>query len=577
MDRWIVDSEPSVRYPTYTRANAGEVIPDPMTPLTVTLGIMTAGEAGWRDAYVSTGTLDADEFEDDRPNTIACFGGYLYLNMSLTRIYGVRTPGMTPEMVDFQYFGTMPGIPPYAEEARPTDESPVHTARLDEFLKTYTFARDDLPELRADRDEVDAFIAARPDLTAVADADLVARIRETTPIYRRLFERHITVSASSGVGIGTVAGICDAVGRVDLAMTLVGAAGDVDSAAPCWALWDLSRMVAGSHDLMTAFDDGVKGLPARLQASTSADAAQFLSSFGDFLCRFESRGPNEWELRSAVWGTKPELALAAVDRMRLAGPEATPEANARRLAAAREEATNEVRSLVAADAEAAARFEAGMRAALLFSAARERTKTNNIKIVHEGRLAMRELGRRMVEGGQLGAAEQVFMLRDDELDAFLADPSAFTATLEQREADYLSLFDLEPPFVLNGAPPPVSQWARRGSTSTEKAVPGTVLTGIPGCAGVGVGRARVILDPADPTALEPGDVLVAPVTDPAWTPLFVPAAAVVVDVGAQITHAVIVSRELGIPCVVSVTGATSSIPDGAMVRVDGAAGTVTLV
>jgi len=72
-------------------------------------------------------------------------------------------------------------------------------------------------------------------------------------------------------------------------------------------------------------------------------------------------------------------------------------------------------------------------------------------------------------------------------------------------------------------------------------------------------------------------VLIAPFTDPSWTPLFVPAAAVVVDVGAQITHAVIVSRELGLPCVVSVTGATRAIPDGALVEVDGAAGTVTVL
>jgi rifampicin phosphotransferase len=71
--------------------------------------------------------------------------------------------------------------------------------------------------------------------------------------------------------------------------------------------------------------------------------------------------------------------------------------------------------------------------------------------------------------------------------------------------------------------------------------------------------------------------LIAPLTDPAWTPLFIPAAAVVVDVGAQVSHAVIVSRELGIPCVVSVTDATRRIPDGAMVTVDGTNGTVTII
>jgi pyruvate,water dikinase len=87
----------------------------------------------------------------------------------------------------------------------------------------------------------------------------------------------------------------------------------------------------------------------------------------------------------------------------------------------------------------------------------------------------------------------------------------------------------------------------------------------------------VITDLADPRALNPGDVLVAPLTDPSWTPLFVPAAAVIVDVGAVMSHAVIVSRELGIPCVVSVTDATRRLVDGALVTVDGSAGTVTVV
>ena len=77
--------------------------------------------------------------------------------------------------------------------------------------------------------------------------------------------------------------------------------------------------------------------------------------------------------------------------------------------------------------------------------------------------------------------------------------------------------------------------------------------------------------------LEPGEVLVAPITDPAWTPLFLPSAAVVVNVGALMSHAVIVSRELGIPCVVSVEEATSRIPNGALVEVDGTAGTVTIL
>ena len=85
------------------------------------------------------------------------------------------------------------------------------------------------------------------------------------------------------------------------------------------------------------------------------------------------------------------------------------------------------------------------------------------------------------------------------------------------------------------------------------------------------------MDPRDPAALEPGDILVAPFTDPSWTPLFMTAGAVVVDVGSPLSHAVIVSRELGLPCVVSATGATRSIPDGATVEVNGDTGIVTVV
>jgi len=87
----------------------------------------------------------------------------------------------------------------------------------------------------------------------------------------------------------------------------------------------------------------------------------------------------------------------------------------------------------------------------------------------------------------------------------------------------------------------------------------------------------VVLDPRDPAALEPGDILVAPHTDPSWTPLFMTAGGVVVDVGSPNSHAVIVSRELALPCVVSATGATTAIPDGSEVEVDGDNGVVTVV
>lgn len=106
---------------------------------------------------------------------------------------------------------------------------------------------------------------------------------------------------------------------------------------------------------------------------------------------------------------------------------------------------------------------------------------------------------------------------------------------------------------------------------------GDVLTGNAGSSGVVIGKARVVLDPSEAGGLEPGEVLVAPLTDPSWTPLFLPACAVVVNVGALMSHAVIVARELGIPCVVAVEGATEQLQSGMELEVDGTAGTVKIL
>ena len=579
-ERWIADTVPSEKYPIYTRANAGEVMPDPVTPMSSTLAIPTAGEQGWRDAYVKAGSFFYDEFDPDRPDTVGVFGGYLYLNMSMTRLYGLRTPGLSPEMVDFQYFGDMPGITPYAEEARPDDENELATQLLQKYLDEL-FTRDDLPELRADRDQVDRLIARRPDLAEQTDQELVDYARSFLPLYRRLFCRHILTSGASGIGIGTVAGVLAAIDQPELIMTLVAGLGDVDSAAPSWSMWDMSRIVKGSPDLTATFDEGSSGLAARLEALAEAgnpSAEDFGKLFGSFIERFGARGPNEWELRSKTWGIDLDAPLAAIDRMRFAPDDESPQARTDLRVIEREAATDFVRELIADDPEAAGTFEVGLRCAHLYNAGRERTKSNNVKIVHEMRLALRELGRRAVDRGDLRSIEQIFMLVDNELDDFVERRVDFRELVAERERYYLSLYDVEPPFVTHGPPPPVSQWRHRAAASgADHAVAGDVLTGIPGCPGVARGRARVVLDPTDPRGLEPGDVLVAPLTDPSWTPLFVPACAVVVDVGAQITHAVIVSRELGLPCVVSVTDATRKIADGAMIEVDGKAGTVTIL
>jgi pyruvate,water dikinase len=104
-----------------------------------------------------------------------------------------------------------------------------------------------------------------------------------------------------------------------------------------------------------------------------------------------------------------------------------------------------------------------------------------------------------------------------------------------------------------------------------------VLEGQPASPGRYSGIARVILDPSADLTLRPGEVLVAPYTDPAWTPLFLMAGAAVVEVGSYLSHAGTVAREYGLPCVVDVADCTRRIATGARVDVDGSTGMVRIL
>jgi rifampicin phosphotransferase len=578
MDGWIVDSRPSRRYPIYTRANVGEVFPDPVTPLSATIGITSNAEPGWRDAFARFGVVELDEYDPDNNEIIGVFGGYCYLNVTLSRIVGVRTPGLTPEIIDATFFGTQPGIPPY--QPQPTDERPDLTERIGGTLQ-WILTTPDLAHLVAEQEAMEALRDERPDLTALSDAELVGRLRTLMgDHFRRLFGEHIFITYCATVPTGILQQAAVAAGDPTMAMKLIAGVGDVESAQPSMLMWDLGRIAAGSAELTAAFERGIGGLQARihvLAASGDEEAERFAKGFDAFLHEHGCRGPNEWEMRSPTWETHPELALAAIDRMRLSPESAAPRDQQAGRSAEREALGSALVASMAADPEAQGQVQAALHASTIFLAGRERSKTNAIRLVHECRVAMQELGRRMVERRIFETQGEYGMLREDELDAFLTDPAAMADELRRREAAYDELRELEPPFVFEGDPPPMATWARRDERQVPVATVGEVLVGVPGCPGSARGIARVITNSHEPGALEPGDVLVAEITDPSWTPLFVPSAAVVVNVGAPLSHAIIVSRELGIPCVISLSDGTKRIPDGALVEVDGDLGTVTIL
>ncbi|MEM7322715.1 MAG: PEP-utilizing enzyme, partial [Actinomycetota bacterium] len=407
------------------------------------------------------------------------------------------------------------------------------------------------------------------DPPTATDHSLRSSVDKLMPVFTDLFRTHLEVTVAASTLVSVLSNLCEQqLDDPNLTVTLLAGLGDVDSAAPSEMLWDLGRLANSNAAVTAQFDQGVDGLLERLTATP--EAAPFNAEFERFIERFGSRGPNEWDTAFDTWETNPTLALTLVDRMRGAEDDHDPRRQQARLAAEAKAAERDALAKISRPVRGM--FRRVLAAAKLYSRSRERTKTTVIRAIHGARLQSMELDRRLVErsGGQRG---DLWFIVSSELDDYVADPGRFQGIIAERREQHQRISERVPPFFFSGSQPPLDEWELR---TAGRAVlpPGEQLDGLPGCPGTAVGRARVITDPADPGALGPGDVLVAPLTDPAWTPLFVPAAAVVVDVGAIMSHAVIVSRELGIPCVVSATDATKRIPDGALIEVDGSAGTV---
>ena len=191
-----------------------------------------------------------------------------------------------------------------------------------------------------------------------------------------------------------------------------------------------------------------------------------------------------------------------------------------------------------------------------------------------------ELGRRLAAAGAVDGPDDVFWLRRDELiDAAAAldgraGPAGHADVVAERRAVWRGQRRAAPPQLL-----PERRWRflERWMPATGVDQTGPVLRGVGASAGVATAPARVLSGPAEFGAMRPGEVLVASITTPAWTSLFPMAAAVVTDVGGPLSHSSIVAREYGIPAVLGTNVATRRIRSGDRLRVDGDAGTVTLL
>jgi len=320
----------------------------------------------------------------------------------------------------------------------------------------------------------------------------------------------------------------------------------------------LARTVSETPPERLARDYRGGALPTKLQAGLA-----------DFLRVYGHRAVAEIDLGLPRWSEDPTYIVGVLaNYLRLEDPELAPDVQFRRAAREAEE--------MVAELTRRARRKGRLRGALVgfflrrardLVGMREMPKFCIILRFARIRELLWPVGEELAKAGRLESAEDIFFISFPEARAALAGADLRPAVRERR-----AVYDRElrrrhvPRVLLSDGTEPV---AESGTTVSED----DGLRGTPASGGVVTAEARVILDP-NGAHMEPGEILVAPSTDPGWTPLFLTAGGLVMEMGGAMSHGAVVAREYGIPAVVGVPDATGRIATGQRITVDGSTGTI---
>ena len=297
--------------------------------------------------------------------------------------------------------------------------------------------------------------------------------------------------------------------------------------------------------------------------------AAFLDAWDEFLSSYGWRGPNEMDLASPRYADDPRLALQQMAGMVVDDDNFGPEVAHRCQKTARRQALDQL--IAGAGALRRVLLRHANRRIELFAGMRDTPKHLIVLFNYGARKRALATGSRLVEADRLDTADDVFDLTFDELDAAARDTNLNLRELRDRRRQFRRKLDAR----VIAFPPVIDSRGRILRPPSQPETPG-LLRGMAVSPGLVHGPVKVLHNPHDKRVVR-GDVLVAYTTDPGWTPLFVNAAAVVLEVGGVLQHGAVVAREYGKPCVAGIDRVTEKLHDGQHVEVDGAAGTIRLL
>ncbi len=538
-DNGEFDTPIDPRFPTYLATNLSEALPGPFSPSSASATVrgVRAGGVAIAERLRPGGIVE----REIALRTVAVFAHRLYGAITSAHFMAETVPFAKPTTIvsNSGFFGpSMASLPIFGEE-RPPSESSLLRRQLRSLRNIGVFgvnlvglsagSPSDTHDFVADVDRLERL--AGGDITQLDDRRLLSLI-----LLARDHVVHGWVLASGSFMLCAAFNV--------LLRALCGR----DAATPAGPDLVSARSVEAVQRLAAAAqrDPNVVRLlaePGERLGKLAVDAPEFHAAVAAELALIGHRGPAEVEMLSRSYADDPELLVRMVAKA-LETPRAPQpkhpviplHAKPVALLAARQLRDREVR------------------------------RDKMVRAIWVLRGLLREYGRRLTDAGVFDTPDDVFYLMVDELDALPADVADLVA---RRRAEQRRLVAVVPPTVFSGSWEPVT-------ASTTPLAGGDTLRGVGVCGGRVRGRVRIVR-PETIDDLQPGEILVAEVTDVGYTAAFCYAAAVVTELGGPMSHAAVVAREFGFPCVVDVQGATRFLPPGALVEVDGSSGEIRVI
>jgi phosphohistidine swiveling domain-containing protein len=353
---------------------------------------------------------------------------------------------------------------------------------------------------------------------------------------------------------------------------LLAGAGDMDDAVAGLDLWRLAVAADAAPKVTDLIISDANWSEIEHKLSKMDAGKAFLKTWNSFMERHGHHCRAELELYNPRWAETPDYILRLVRNYISQIGKTDPVKNAADLARKRKQLEQQCRKKLKNLLKRMI-FNHLLNRSQQGSVFRENVKSEVIKLIVALRKMFLELGKKLADKGLLKNQDDIFFLRLAELEPVANDKADFDVrqVIKDRRTEHDKNSLISPPDVIYGKFDPDKYVPEFVDTDVE------MLTGFPVSPGVVTGKARVILRADADQQILAGEILVAPFTDPGWTPYFVTAAAIVMDQGGILSHGSIVAREYGIPAVVNVGSATQIIRTGQKIEVDGNRGTIKIL